>query len=266
MDGVPPGGESLSEFRGYNAAAPVYGIARDAYFHNARRDGLKCKTLTNNSRTIGMLHHPMNTMTSRIRLACIAILLVALSAPSTAEAQLGVAAGLNFESIDDIQSTNGRATFDNASGYHVGVIYDLGLGPAGLRVGLFYRDIGDVDVSLSGVSDAFDVSMIDIPVDLRFNLTATPVIRPYVIAGPVFSFPSTGDSQYDDALEDVSVSGNVGVGLAIDALGVKITPEFRYAIGVSRFMKENASIGNVSFAASDVQRLNSVMLRVGIIF
>lgn len=205
-------------------------------------------------------------MTNRIHLACLATMLVALAAPSTASAQLGVGAGLNFESLDDIQGTNTRATFDNASGYHIGVFYDLGLGPAGVRVGLFYRDVGDVDVSISGVSDAFDLSMIDIPVDVRFNLTTTPFVRPYILAGPVFSFPSTGDAQYEDSLEDVSVSGNVGVGVSLDVFGLTLSPELRYAVGVSRFMKEDASLGGVSFSAGDVQRLNSVMLRLGLTF
>lgn len=200
-------------------------------------------------------------------LASVFVLLVAsmvLALP--ARAQLGVAAGLNFESVDDIETNSANATFDNATGYHVGVFYDLGLGPAGLRLGLFYRDIGDVDVSFGGLSDAFSATMIDIPVDVRFNLTATPVIRPYVMAGPVFSWASTDDSDYEDALNDVSVAGNVGVGLALDLGGIKLTPEFRYAVGISRFMKEEVNIRGVSFSSGDVQRLNTVMLRVGVSF
>ncbi len=210
-------------------------------------------------------------MTSRtfphLSVASVFVLLVAtvvLALP--ARAQLGVAAGLNFESVDDIETSSANATFDNATGYHVGVFYDLGLGPAGLRLGLFYRDIGDVDVSFGGISDAFSATMIDIPVDVRFNLTATPVIRPYVMAGPVFSWASTDDSDYEDALNDVSVAGNVGVGLALDLGGIKLTPEFRYAVGISRFMKEEVNIRGVSFSSGDVQRLNTVMLRVGVSF
>jgi hypothetical protein len=183
-----------------------------------------------------------------------------------ASAQLGVAAGLNFESVDDIETNNANATFDNATGYHVGVFYDLGVGPAGLRLGLFYRDIGEVDVSFGGIRDAFSATMIDIPVDVRFNLTTTPVIRPYIMAGPVFSWASTDDSDYEDALNDVSVAGNVGVGLALDLGGLTLTPEFRYAVGISRFMKEEVNIRGVSFSSGDVQRLNTVMLRVGVTF
>ncbi len=189
--------------------------------------------------------------------------LVAL--PSQSFAQLGVAAGLNFDEFSDISGSR-KATFDNASGYHVGVFYDLSLAAVGLRIGAFYRDVGDVDVSLEGVDDAFALNMIDVPVDIRFNFTSTPILKPYLLAGPVFSFPSSDDDDYQDALEDVSISGNVGAGLAFNLGSIRFYPEVRYAIGVSRFMKDSFSIGAVDFETDEVQRQNSVMLRLGIGF
>ncbi len=193
------------------------------------------------------------------------LLMALMSFANTAQAQLGVAAGLNFEDLSDI-SGDREATFDNANGYHVGVFYDLGAGPIALRVGAFFRDVGDVELTLDGVEDAFDLRMVDVPVDLRFNLTATPIISPYVMVGPVLSFPSSGNDEYDNVLADVSVSGNVGVGLAISLGSLRLYPELRYAIGVSRFMKDNFSIGSVAFEADEMQRQNSVMLRLGIGF
>ncbi len=187
-------------------------------------------------------------------------------APMGAYAQLGVAAGLNFASIDDIDVAGGRGNFDNATGYHIGAFYDLGLGPAGLRLGLFYRDMGEVDVSLAGLRESFDVSMIDIPVDFRFNIMATPVIRPYILAGPVFSFASTDDDDFEDALKDVQVAGNVGLGLSVNLGVARLFPELRYSIGLSRFMEDDATVRGIRFNADDTQRLNSVMLRLGILF
>lgn len=193
------------------------------------------------------------------------LLLVLLISPSAANAQIGIAAGLNFDELSDIGGSR-KATFESANGYHVGLFYDLGLGPVALRIGGFYRDLGEIEVNLDGVSGAFSLSSIDIQVDVRFNLTSTPVIRPYLLVGPVFSFPSSGDDDYDDALEDVSVSGNVGAGIALNLGGLKLFPEFRYSIGVSRFMKDDFSIGNIAFESDDTQRQNSVMLRLGIVF
>ncbi|MCH8276451.1 MAG: outer membrane beta-barrel protein [Bacteroidetes bacterium] len=179
-------------------------------------------------------------------------------------AQIGVAAGLNYEEISDLEIGNTKGTFDNASGYHIGVFYDLGVGPAGIRTGLFYRSMGKFDASLPGIVKDFDLSLFEIPVDFRFNLSATPVLTPYVIFGPVFSFPFSSDNDFKDAFEQVSVSGNVGVGLAMNLLGLRIFPEFRYTIGISRFMKKDLSIGSVNFEAAEPQRLNTVMLRIGV--
>ncbi len=192
-------------------------------------------------------------------------LAVLLWMPTTSFAQLGIAAGLNFESMSDITG-NREATFDNASGYHVGVFYDLGAGPVGLRIGAFYREVPDVQLDTAGIVDAFDLTLVDVPVDLRFNLTATPVIRPYLLAGPVFSFPSSSNSEYDEAFEQVSVAGNVGGGVAISLGGITLFPEIRYAIGVTRFMKDKFQIGGFEFDSGEAQRQNSVMIRLGVGF
>ena len=193
------------------------------------------------------------------------LLLALLWSPQSSFAQLGVAAGLNFDTMSDI-SGNREATFENATGYHVGLFYNIGMGPVGLRIGGFYRDISGLETDLAGASDAFDLTMIDVPIDLRFNLTATPLIRPYLLAGPVFSFPSSSDPEYDEALEQVSVSGNVGGGLAISVGAITLFPEIRYVIGVSRFMKDKFEIGGFEFDSDEAQRQNSVMLRLGIGF
>jgi len=185
--------------------------------------------------------------------------------PMSSYAQLGVAAGLNFESMSEVTG-DAEATFENSTGYHVGIFYDLGMGPISVRLGGFYRDVSDVETTRNGVIDAFDLTMVDVPVDVRFNLTATPLVHPYILAGPVFSFPSSTDTEYDKALEKVSVSGNVGAGLAFNLGAVTIYPEVRYVIGVSRFMKDQFEIGGVSFDSEEVQRQNSVMIRLGVGF
>ncbi len=193
------------------------------------------------------------------------ILMIVILTPMQAGAQLGIAAGLNYDELSDI-SGDREAAFDNTNGYHVGVFYDVSLASVGLRVGVFYRDASDVDVSISGAEDVFDLTAWDIPIDIRFNLSATPFIRPYVMVGPVFSFPSSGADEYDSALENVSISGNIGAGLELSLGSIRLYPEVRYSVGVSRFMKDKFSISGVEFDADEIQRQNSIMLRLGIGF
>lgn len=197
------------------------------------------------------------------------LLLVALMAtsPDQAKAQLGFAAGLNFESVSDINSSGLEGTYDNASGYHAGLFLDFGAGPIGLRLGAFYRDLGEFEVTLAGLKNTVDVTALDFPLDLRFAVIPTPVVKPYLMAGPVFSIPRSSDEEYDESLEDISVAGNVGFGLEISLAGITLLPEFRYTVGVTPFVKNEFTLGGRTFVAEkNDQRSNTAMLRVGIRF
>jgi hypothetical protein len=197
------------------------------------------------------------------------LLLVALvaTAPDQAKAQLGFAAGLNFESVSDISTSGLQGTYDSATGYHAGLFLDFGVGPVGLRLGAFYRDLGEFEVSLAGLKNTVDVTSLDFPVDLRFAVIPTPFVRPYLMAGPVFSIPRSNDEDYDDSLEDVSIAGNVGFGVEISLAGMTLLPEFRYTVGVTPFVKNQFTLGGRTFVAEkNDQRSNTAMLRLGIRF
>ena len=184
--------------------------------------------------------------------------------PQRAYAQLGVAAGLNFESLTDISGSR-SATYDNASGYHFGVFFDTDSSPLALRLGAYYRDMGEVELDLGEFGQAFDLSLLDVALDVRFAVLPLPLVKAFVSAGPVVSFPSSSNDEYKESLQSTTVSGNVGGGLAILLGGLTLIPELRYSIGVSRFMKDEFSIRGIEFVTDDVQRSNSVMLRLGIV-
>ncbi len=186
-----------------------------------------------------------------------------------AQAQLGVAAGLNFDSFTDIRVFDGDATLDNSTGWHAGVFLDLSLGPLALRPGVFYRDLSRVDLSVTGFTDTFglDVSMIEIPVDVRIRLAPTPLIKPYAIVAPVFAFAnSSEDGDVENAVEDFTMSANVGLGLelSVPGLGIRLFPEVRYAFGLSRFISKEFQIAGQTVQTTDVSRNNTFMLRLGV--
>lgn len=193
-----------------------------------------------------------------------------------AHAQLGFAAGLNYDNFGDVNYEDGsKGVFESANGYHVGIFYDLAAGPLAIRPGVFYRQINSAQVEQAqvgdvvGVSQTFDLSMVEIPVDLRLRLPL-PLIAPYALAGPVFSFPnsSSDDSDFDDNFKNLYVSASVGAGVevSVPVVGIKAFPEIRYAFGLSGLMEDDVTIGGTTFTAEDSQRLNSIMLRVGVVF
>lgn len=191
-----------------------------------------------------------------------------------AQAQLGVAGGLNFESSDDIQNAAGsgsEAAFDNSTGYHIGVVYDLSAGPISLRPGVFYRKVGTYELAgqTGGSSASYDVSVIEVPVDLRYTLLPTPVVSPYLLAGPMASFPR-GEDEFDEVTNDLSLSANIGAGVEISAPGLPFTlvPELRYEFGITKYVSDDEiSVGDsVTFEPEDEPRFSAFSVRLHLMF
>lgn len=201
---------------------------------------------------------------------CTLFALILLGSAVPAHAQLGIAGGLNFESGSDIEvSTADNATFDNATGYHVGVVYDLGLGPVSLRPGLIYRRVGTFQFSGSafpGGESRYDVSAWEVPLDLRFSLLPS-VIRPYLLGGPMVTFPQ-GEEEFDDAVDELSFSLNIGAGVEIAVPGSPFVfqPELRYEFGATDYISDDFEIGDAEFHPQESPRFSALGLRLHVLF
>ena len=199
-----------------------------------------------------------------------AILLFGIGSPP-AQAQLGVSAGLHFDSAGDIETTANTSeneTLDNATGYHIGVVYDLGLGPVSLRPGLFYRNVGSYDFSdISAVDPSeADVTAFEVPIDVRVTVLPFPLVSPYILGGPKAFFPQSDYDEFDDGLEDISFTFNVGVGAGISVPGVGLTlqPEFLYEFGASDYVDDFEAEGT-EFNPTE-RKLSAFALRLNILF
>jgi hypothetical protein len=191
----------------------------------------------------------------RIRTALAA--LAALTLAPAAHAQLGVAVGANFDRVSDIEG-NANATFNNASGYHVGVTLNLGVGPIALRPGVFYTDVGDLTTE-SGRKLDFD--LVEAPVDVIFKIPA-PIVKPYVLGGPVFRFAQNGDEDGQIEAEDFTVAGAVGAGIEVNTFVFRPYIEARYQFGLQRFTTDIAGIPT----GENDTKLNTFMIRLGLTF
>jgi hypothetical protein len=196
----------------------------------------------------------------------IALLLGTFSRP--AMAQFGVAAGANFQTLDDIKAGSRTETVDNATGYHLGVVYDVSVGPVALRPGLFYRDIGSYDFSSVQGSDLtqVDVTAFEALMDVRVSLFPTPLVRPYLVGGPSVFVPQSEDDALDDGLESASYTFNLGVGVDISVPGIDLTlqPELRYEVGATDYLSD-FEVGGTPFSPSE-QKLSAFALRLHVLF
>jgi len=198
----------------------------------------------------------------------VALVLAFCAAP--AHAQLGIAGGLNFETADDLTNATGggEAALDNSTGFHAGVVYEFGFGPLNVRPGLIFRRVGTYQFDTGSLSQTdFDVSAIEVPIDVRVTVVPLPVIKPYLLVGPQFSFVQ-GEDEFDDATEDLAFSLNVGAGTDIQIPGVSLIlqPELRYEFGASAFLEDEFEIAGQSFSPQDDPNFSAISLRLNVLF
>lgn len=191
---------------------------------------------------------------------------------SPAFGQLGIAGGLNFESAGDIETSSKDATLDNSTGYHVGLVYDLSIGPVGIRPGVLYRRIGTYEVSDIQLNDSrYSVSAWEVPVDLRYTFLPTPLVSPYVVGGPKATFPR-GEENFDGVMKSVSYTLNIGVGanISLPGLSWQLQPELRYEFGASGYIDDGQTVRlgdrEVEFTPKDSPRFSTFALRLHVLF
>ena len=208
-------------------------------------------------------------MITRYRFFLLSLLLAAAFVPGQSRAQgFAVTAGLNFNTLSDIEAEDRDATFENATGWPLGISFELPLGPVSIRPGVRYMDAGSLFESeeifgqdVPGLADA-TVELVEVPIDLRFRF-GTPLISPYILAGPVLRFPSGTDNGDLFELESFSYAANVGAGLEIGFAGVRLFPELKYTFGVSS-VASSFEVGDTTFEPDEGGQLNTIMLSLGV--
>lgn len=199
-------------------------------------------------------------------LALAALLAIAFATPRAAQAQFGVAGGLNFTDLGDIGT---QGNFENSTGYHVGIFYDKEFGPLAIRPGVFYRRLGEYEFGgmEGGATASANVSSFEVPVDVRFEFFALPLVDPYILGAPVLVIPR-GEDDFGDGLSDVALNADIGLGTEVSLPGLRITPliELRYSFGVTDFVDGGELEDAIGIPADEGERLNTFMLRVGVKF
>jgi len=195
--------------------------------------------------------------------------------PTPAHAQFGVTAGLNFAQMDDftssVQNTSVNAAFDNARGYHVGLVYEFGSGTWTVRPAAVFRTIGTYtlpqDPTAGDLREEFDLQVVEVPLDIRLRLLDLPGIDPYVMAGPMASFP-WGEGDFGDATEEIALSANVGGGINIETswLPVSLQAELRYETGVTDFFQDDFTVGGRTFDPRDEPQNSAFSVRLHLLF
>lgn len=192
-------------------------------------------------------------------------LLIATALPRPAYGQIGIVGGYNRDFLRGLEANDGFSFTDEATGFHLGIFLNIRAGPFGVRPAILYHRISKLEFAAGERRNEFDLEIVEVPLDFRLRL-GIPVVRPYVLAGPVFMFPSSPRRGIDNALETGPARLDIGFGLEW-TLGLRLWPEVRYGFGLTDFLDANAiPIGDTTFSGTGTAKLDSFMLRLGVSF
>lgn len=193
-------------------------------------------------------------------------LAMAVGTAQSLQAQgFSVVGGLNFSDQEDINTTSADATFENSTGYHIGLSYEFGSAGLSLRPGVVYQRLGTFDFE-GATTESFDLNAVEVPIDVRFEPLSAPLLSPYLVGGPVLTFPQ-GEGDLSDGVEDLSLTADIGGGVEIELGSLRLLPELRYSIGVTDYLSESFEVGGTTVEPSDdARRAAKVMLRVHVAF
>lgn len=180
------------------------------------------------------------------------------------EAQIGILGGYNRDTFEGVDVAEGFSLEDDPAGFHLGIFLNVNLGVLAIRPAIVYHRITDVDVRSPVDGLDFELEIVEVPLDFRLRLPV-PVVRPYLLAGPVFMFPSSPDESIDALLETGPSRIDVGVGFEW-SFGFRLWPEVRYGLGITPFMETDFPLLGSPFSAEGDARLNTFMVRVGVSF
>ncbi len=180
-----------------------------------------------------------------------------------AQTTLGIVAGVNLASFDDIQVGNVRETFDSRTGFHAGLFLDAAFGPMAVRPGIQYLNAGPLFEGATFLDpDAFQLNYIAVPIDVRAQLISL-LVAPYVFTGPEFRILASSDAQsdFEDDLENFVMVWSVGAGVKLGFL----YPELRYTFDISGITPDQFTVGGVNVVTNQAT-VNSFRLSLGMGF
>ncbi|SHK51715.1 Outer membrane protein beta-barrel domain-containing protein [Reichenbachiella agariperforans] len=189
--------------------------------------------------------------------ALVVLLLVALvSFESKAQLELGVKAGLNFNSASVDAAQAGQSyndVADTRTGYHFGGYAHIKLGPLGIQPEVYYSVQG-ADVTVDGAKGAINSNYVQVPILVRFNFLKMFNVH----VGPQFGFVVSDD--FDGVAEDLegqtansdfSIAAGVGVDLPFN---LNVTA--RYVNGFTDVVEDAQ--------ASDIESMKNAMFQISV--
>ena len=145
-----------------------------------------------------------------------------------AQKGFGFKAGMNFNSMSDLEFNDLKQSVNRKTGFPAGVLYQWDL-PAGfaLQPELLYVQKG------GSVSDKGDFTMhyLQLPVNLQWGLNLV-LFRPFVMVSPFLSYQISKDSNISGLKWDTEKLGyGIGLGAGLDLWKFQVSGKYNWDLG-----------------------------------
>lgn len=168
-----------------------------------------------------------------------------------AQSGFGIKAGMNFNSMSDLEFKDFKRTVDRKTGFHAGVLYkiDLPLG-FGIQPELLYVQkggtIAEVYTESSATSGAYTSGSIkmhslQLPVNIQWGLDLV-LFRPYLMVAPFLSYQLANQSSIKGMKWETEKLGyGIGLGAGLDLWKFQVSGKYNWDLGkVSEFKWDGA--------------------------
>ncbi|MBR4882412.1 MAG: PorT family protein [Bacteroidales bacterium] len=168
-----------------------------------------------------------------------------------AQSGFGIKAGMNFNSMSDLEFKDFKRSIDRKTGFHAGILYKWNL-PLGLGIQpeLLYVQkggtIAEIHTESSATSNVYasgNIKMhsLQLPVNIQWGLNLV-LFKPFVMVSPYLSYQISNETNIKGMKWDTEKFGyGVGLGAGLDLWKFQVSGKYNWDLGkVSEFKWDGA--------------------------
>jgi len=163
------------------------------------------------------------------KIAILFLLMCLTTMPMWSQGRAGIKGGLNFNSLKDV-SNNANDTWNNQTGYHIGLTYQAKIPFLGLGFQpelLFVRQKTE-----NNINQSLYLDYITLPVNIQIGLDLL-LFRPFVMFSPYISYAvGKGDMLSGQSWDDINrFDYGYGLGAGVDIWKLQVSGKYVFGLG-----------------------------------
>ena len=168
-----------------------------------------------------------------------------------AQSGFGIKAGMNFNSMSDIEVNDIKTSINRKTGFHAGMLYKIDLPSGfGIQPELLYIQKGgtlsEVQTESSAHTDLgnggdFKMHYLQLPVNIQWGIDLV-LFRPFLMVSPFLSYQISKESNIKDLAWDTEKLGyGIGLGAGLDIWSFQVSGKYNWDLGKASEFKWNGT-------------------------